>query len=92
MYLQVEREKQYRQQTLELQSIIARYRGPLLESSIDLEQRLYHLATMTGEWYQTVEQPCYEEITYTMFTIAQVSRGLGRMEAVGFGLKSLLLQ
>jgi len=76
---EVEREKQYRQQTLELQSIIARYRGPLLESSIDLEQRLYHLATMTGEWYQTVEQPCYEEITYTMFTIAQL---LGFLEVV----------
>lgn len=33
----------------ELAGIISRYRGPLLESSVDLEQRLWHLATMTGE-------------------------------------------
>lgn len=47
--LQLDREKQAEQLLAELASIISRYRGPLLESSIDLEQRLWHLATMTGE-------------------------------------------
>jgi hypothetical protein len=47
--LQLDREKQAEAVLQELASIIARYRGPLLESSVDLEQRLWHLATMTGE-------------------------------------------
>ena len=34
----------------ELQSLLARYRGPLLESVIDLEQRLWHLACFPEEW------------------------------------------
>eukprot|EP00775_Hariotina_reticulata_P003020 gene3019-3301_t len=46
---------------------IVRYRGPLLESSVDLEQRIWHLATMTGE------------IAYTLFTLAQF---LGFLEVV----------
>jgi hypothetical protein len=29
---------------------------------------------MTGEWWLSSEQLCYEEITYTVFTIAQVRR------------------
>jgi hypothetical protein len=41
-------EKRYLAQQAELQSLIARYRGPLLESSIDFEQRLYHLIMLTG--------------------------------------------
>lgn len=84
----MEREQRYRQQTAELQGIIARYRGPLLESSIDLEQRLYHLATMTGEWYQIPNEPCYEEITYTMFTLAQVGEGGGGGGGGGVGQAS----
>lgn len=47
--LQLDREKQAEALMTELASIISRYRGPLLESSVDLEQRLWHLATMTGE-------------------------------------------
>lgn len=27
---------------------------------------------MTGEWWLSSDQLCYEEITYTMYTIAQV--------------------
>jgi hypothetical protein len=46
---QLDREKQAEAVLQELASIISRYRGPLLESSVDLEQRLWHLATMTGE-------------------------------------------
>lgn len=42
---QLERNKQRQRQQAEVQSVIARYRGPLLESAIDLEQRLWHLAT-----------------------------------------------
>ncbi len=42
---QLERNKQMQRQQAEVQSVIARYRGPLLESAIDLEQRLWHLAT-----------------------------------------------
>lgn len=49
MLLQLDREKQAEALMTELASIISRYRGPLLESSVDLEQRLWHLATMTGE-------------------------------------------
>lgn len=48
LLLQLERERLAAQQAAELESIIARYRGPLLEASIDLEQRIYHLLTMTG--------------------------------------------
>jgi hypothetical protein len=48
-FLQLDREKQAEAVLQELASIISRYRGPLLESSVDLEQRLWHLATMTGE-------------------------------------------
>jgi len=47
--LQLDREKQAEAVLQELAGIISRYRGPLLESSVDLEQRLWHLATMTGE-------------------------------------------
>jgi hypothetical protein len=33
----------------ELRSVVARYRGPLLEAAVDMEQRIHHLTTMTGE-------------------------------------------
>jgi hypothetical protein len=32
---------------------------------------------MTGEWWLSSEQLCYEEITYTVFAIAQVRAGIG---------------
>jgi hypothetical protein len=63
---EVERERLAREVTAELQSLLARYRGPLLEASTDLEQRLWHLATMTGEWYSAPAQLALEEITYTL--------------------------
>ena len=42
------RERLLVEQNSELRSIVARYRGPLLEATVDLEQRLYHLITGTG--------------------------------------------
>ena len=41
--VQLERDKRSQQQLSEVRGVIARYRGPLLESAIDLEQRLWHL-------------------------------------------------
>lgn len=37
--MELERDKTFQAQMTELQGVIARYRGPLLESAIDLEQR-----------------------------------------------------
>lgn len=76
---ELDREKQAEAVLQELASIIARYRGPLLESSVDLEQRVWHLATMTGEWYKAEDVLCGEEIAYTLFTLAQF---LGFLEVV----------
>lgn len=47
-------------------------RGPLLESCVDLEQRLWHTLTRTGEWTPGADSLCFEEISYTMFTLSQV--------------------
>ncbi|GFH07641.1 uncharacterized protein HaLaN_02471, partial [Haematococcus lacustris] len=44
------REKAVIEMQAELRSVVARYRGPLLEAAVDLEQRIYHLVTTTGEW------------------------------------------
>jgi hypothetical protein len=76
---QLENERSMRAQQAELQSIIGRYRGPLLESSVDLEQRLWHMATATGEWSGDPSAVCFEEVTYTLFTLAQF---LGFLEIV----------
>ena len=49
--LQAERERQKNERVSELRSMTARYRGPLLEATVDLEQRLYHMITGTsGSW------------------------------------------
>lgn len=48
--LQVERQKSFATAQQELQSLTARYRGPLLEACVDLENRLWHLANATSEW------------------------------------------
>ena len=48
--LQVERQKSFASAQHELQSLTARYRGPLLEACVDLENRLWHLANGTSEW------------------------------------------
>ncbi len=48
VHSQFMRERLVIEQNSELRSIVARYRGPLLEATVDLEQRLYHLITGTG--------------------------------------------
>ena len=62
-------------------------RGPLLESCVDLEQRFWHVVTRTGEWTPGLDSLCFEEISYTMFTIAQVreSGKRGSNHGVGIG-------
>ena len=42
-HLQLEQERLFQEQQRELRGMLARYRGPLLEATIDLEQRVYHL-------------------------------------------------
>ena len=46
--VQLERDKRSQQQLSEVRGVIARYRGPLLESAIDLEQRMWHLVRLRG--------------------------------------------
>jgi hypothetical protein len=67
----VERERQVMAAQDEERSVVARYRGPLLEATVDLEARLYHIATLTGEW-RSGDVVCEEEVVYTLFTLAQV--------------------
>ena len=50
LQLEVDRERTVAAARAELQSLLARYRGPLLEAAIDLEQRLWHLACFPEEW------------------------------------------
>lgn len=45
---QLEREKRQQAQLAEIRGAIARYRGPLLEAAIDLEQALWHLVRQRG--------------------------------------------
>jgi hypothetical protein len=70
LLLQLDREKQAEAVLQELASIISRYRGPLLESSVDLEQRLWHLATMTGEVRQPawgpVDERCWQHMPHAI--------------------------
>ena len=40
---QLERDKERQKQLSELSDVAARYRGPLLEAAIDLEQALWHV-------------------------------------------------
>jgi len=39
---------------------------------VDLEQRFWHALTRTGEWTPGADSLCFEEVTYTLFTVAQV--------------------
>ncbi|KAG2483311.1 hypothetical protein HYH03_017816 [Edaphochlamys debaryana] len=75
---EVERERQLMASAEEERSVVARYRGPLLEATADLEQRLYHIATLSGEW-RSGEVVCEEEVVYTLFTLAQ---WLGFLEVI----------
>ncbi|KAF5835793.1 hypothetical protein DUNSADRAFT_6882 [Dunaliella salina] len=52
----------------ELTGVLARYRGPLLEATIDFEQKLYHI--ISGQDAEAEGMP-EEELVYTLFTIAQ---------------------
>ncbi|EFJ49130.1 hypothetical protein VOLCADRAFT_89961 [Volvox carteri f. nagariensis] len=73
---EVERERQVMAAQDEERSVVARYRGPLLEATVDLEARLYHIATLTGEWRRG-DVVCEEEVVYTLFTLAQALYCLG---------------
>ncbi|GIL89125.1 hypothetical protein Vretifemale_17004 [Volvox reticuliferus] len=75
---EVERERQAMAAQDEERSVVARYRGPLLEATVDLEARLYHIATLTGEW-RSGDVVCEEEVVYTLFTLAQ---WLGFLEVI----------
>ncbi|KAI8101382.1 hypothetical protein M9435_001488 [Picochlorum sp. BPE23] len=75
--IELEREKQFQQQFRELQGVIARYRGPLLESAIDLEQRLWHL--VSDQCFDVDEMHAKLEIRYFTFCVAQF---LGFVEVV----------
>ncbi|KAA6415233.1 MAG: hypothetical protein FRX49_13671 [Trebouxia sp. A1-2] len=54
LQLEVEQQRNFAKAQQELQSLTARYRGPLLEAVVDLENRMWHLANATSEW-QTSE-------------------------------------
>ena len=70
---QVERERQVLEGQTELKSVLARYRGPLLEATIDLEQRIYHLLVQADGSGSIINPE--EEVVYSLFTLAQVGRG-----------------
>ena len=76
--IELERDKTFQTQLRELQGVIARYRGPLLESGIDLEQRLWHLVTDQC-FDQRAAGDVHEEVRYLLFTLAQF---LGFVEVV----------
>ena len=67
---QVERERQVLEGQTELKSVLARYRGPLLEATIDLEQRIYHLLVQADGSGSIINPE--EEVVYSLFTLAQV--------------------
>lgn len=76
--MELERERRRDSQLRELQSVIARYRGPLLESAVDLEQRLWH-AIVDRSFEQGDEKHIELEIQYMVFCVAQF---LGFVEVV----------
>lgn len=76
--IELERERQREKQLRELQGVIARYRGPLLESAIDLEQRLWHV--ISDRCFDAGDEEHMElEIKYFAFCMAQF---LGFVEVV----------
>ncbi|EFN53050.1 expressed protein [Chlorella variabilis] len=60
LQLELERGKLSLAQLAEIRGVTARYRGPLLESAIDLEQRLWHLITEWPVQWRSTED-CAEE-------------------------------
>lgn len=77
--LEVEQQRNFAKAQQELQSLTARYRGPLLEAVVDLENRLWHLANATSEWQNFEGNVADEEVMYTLFNLAQF---LGYVEVV----------
>ncbi|KAL4419076.1 hypothetical protein ABPG77_002217 [Micractinium sp. CCAP 211/92] len=84
--LELEHQKERQKQLAELYAVTARYRGPLLESVIDLEQALWHLLTSAGRHPGGGEEPEDEgsagqvpwaadepesDMCYLLFTLAQ---------------------
>lgn len=68
--MKADKDKLFREQVKEMQAALARYRGPLLESAIDLEQRLWHLAV--DQCFDTRSaEDCAEDVRYLLFTTAQ---------------------
>jgi hypothetical protein len=68
--MKADKDKLFREQVKEMQAALARYRGPLLESAIDLEQRLWHLAVDQCFDSRSAED-CAEDVRYLLFTTAQ---------------------
>ncbi|KAL3135418.1 hypothetical protein ABBQ32_007600 [Trebouxia sp. C0010 RCD-2024] len=77
--LEVEQQRTFAKAQQELQSLTARYRGPLLEAVVDLENRIWHLANATSEWQNSEGDVAEEEVMYTLFNLAQF---LGFVEVV----------
>ncbi|PRW20927.1 hypothetical protein C2E21_8600 [Chlorella sorokiniana] len=74
LQLELEREKAQQTQLAEIRRVIERYRGPLLESAIDLEQPLWHLVAEGQGRELGREDACSkasETVRYLLFTIAQ---------------------
>ena len=80
LQLELERERAAAAAAAELQSLLARYRGPLLESAVDLEQRLWHLACFPEEWELS---PC--AVAACEVTQVVGSGGRGGASALGSG-------
>ena len=41
--MQLEQQRQFQAELAQVNSVVAKYRGPLLEAALTLEQRLWHL-------------------------------------------------
>ncbi|DBA74793.1 hypothetical protein WJX79_006711 [Trebouxia sp. C0005] len=79
LQLEVEQQRNFAKAQQELQSLTARYRGPLLEAVVDLENRMWHLANATSEWQTSEGIVSEQEVMYTLFNLAQF---LGYVEVV----------
>ena len=76
--IQIEQQRNFAKAQQELQSLTARYRGPLLEAVVDLENRLWHLANATSEW-QTSEGESFM-LTFRVMSACDDTTALYRMD------------
>lgn len=67
----MEQQRNFAKAQQELQSLTARYRGPLLEAVVDLENRLWHLANATSEW-QNAAGMLYKAVRQLTQTVKRV--------------------